>query len=146
MNLNAQPPQNGQPYYPIPQPPQTGLPYYPNPQLPQRGKHYNSIPQFPPTSQPLTQGTPNVQTVPINNDPINTVTSGPITITGPHIVNKVEMPQLADKTKRKPNFVPLFERESPTLFYPVCEIEVPTKIKIKTNMKALLIAIESCNC
>lgn len=139
MNLNPQPPQMGQPYYPNPQPPQMGPPYYPNPLPPQMGQPYNSNPQFSPANQPLTQATPNAPTAPVNNAVTNTTNSGSINI-------NVGLPQQIIKTTITHPPLPSFDRESVTIKCPVCDNLVQTIIKKKTNMKALLTAIGTCYC
>ena len=76
---------------------------------------YNSNPQIRPASQPLKYSIPNAQTAPINNNAIiKKTSSGPITITGPHIKIKVQLPKLELKKTRsiRPGPLPTFENES----------------------------------
>ena len=65
----------------------------PNFQLPQIDHPYYLNPQLPPASQLYKLGNPNKRTTPVNNAPINHLTFGPITFTGPitNITNKVEI-------------------------------------------------------
>ena len=148
MNLNPQPTQMGQPYYPNPQLPQTGQPYNLNPQLPQTGQPYNLNSQIPPASQPLAQRT-NPQAAPINNAPINNNTSGPITVTGPttNITNKFELPAVKiDQTRTFIPPPPEFDPEPITMYCYVCKRQIRTQVTKKGNIRALLTAIGTCYC
>ena len=142
MNLNPQPPQMGQPYYPNPQLPQMGQPYNSNPQFPQTNQP-NSYP--PQVSQPYMQSNPNMQAIPVYNAPItvNPKISPNIEISPNTQVNvepKINI-TATEKVRKKYTPPPKFGPDSVTMLCPECNERISTETEKKYNIKAILTAI-----